>query len=60
MKTRLWVALLLLAAPAAAQDTQAVINRYCLTCHSARLKTGGLVLEGLAVAQAGQQPQVWE
>jgi hypothetical protein len=39
---------------------QAVVDRYCATCHSARLKTGGLVLEGLPVAQAGQQPQVWE
>jgi len=45
---------------ASAQDSQAIVNRYCVTCHSARLKTGGLVLEGLAVAQAGQQPQVWE
>jgi len=52
--------LLLVAGTAAAQDSQAVLNRYCLTCHSARLKTGGLALEGLAVAQAGQQPQIWE
>jgi mono/diheme cytochrome c family protein len=39
---------------------QATVNRYCVTCHSARLKTAGLVLEGLSVAQAGQQPQTWE
>ena len=39
---------------------QAVVDRYCATCHSARLKTGGLVLEGLAVTQAWQQAQVWE
>jgi cytochrome c551/c552 len=60
LQTGLCVALLLAASPVAAQDHQAVINRYCVTCHSARLKTGGLVLEGLTVAQAGQQPQVWE
>ncbi|HEV8398193.1 MAG TPA: DUF1592 domain-containing protein [Vicinamibacterales bacterium] len=42
------------------ESGQAVVNRYCVTCHSARLKTGGLVLEGLAVAQSGQQPQIWE
>jgi cytochrome c551/c552 len=53
-------ALLLLAVPAMAQDHQAVVNRYCVTCHNNRLKTGGLALEGLTVAQAGQQPQVWE
>jgi len=53
-------ALSLLPAPAAAQDSQAVVTRYCVTCHNARLKTGGLVLDGLPVAQAGQQPQVWE
>jgi mono/diheme cytochrome c family protein len=39
---------------------QAVVDRYCVSCHSTRLKTGGLVLEGLPVAQAGQQAQVWE
>jgi len=53
-------ALVLMAAPAAAQDSQAVVARYCVTCHNNRLKTGGLVLEGLQVAQAGQQPQLWE
>ena len=45
---------------AAAQGTpavpgaQAVVNRYCVTCHNARMRTGGLALEGLDVAQAGQ------
>src|SRR5262245_7525861 len=29
---------------------RAVIDRYCVTCHNARLKTGGLVLEGLDLA----------
>jgi cytochrome c551/c552 len=51
---------LLVAVSAAAQDSQAVVTRYCVTCHSTRLKTGGLALEGLQVAQAGQQPQTWE
>jgi cytochrome c551/c552 len=45
---------------ATAPTPQAVVDRYCLTCHNTRLKTGGLTLEGLAVTQAGQQPQVWE
>jgi mono/diheme cytochrome c family protein len=51
---------LLAAVPSAAQDHQATVTRYCATCHSARLKTGGLVLEGVPVAQAAQQPEVWE
>jgi len=45
------------AAPAGAQ---AVVDRYCITCHNARLKTGGLALDGLAVSRAGQDAQVWE
>jgi mono/diheme cytochrome c family protein len=62
LQTRLALAasLLLLASSAIAQNHQAVVDRYCVTCHSTRLKTGGLVLEGLTVAQAGQQAQVWE
>ena len=52
--------LMLTTVPATAQDHQATVTRYCSTCHSTRLKTGGVVLEGLPVAQAGQQAQVWE
>ncbi len=26
---------------------QAMVTTYCVTCHSTRLKTGGLALEGL-------------
>jgi mono/diheme cytochrome c family protein len=59
-QTGLVAALLLVAGNAAAQTPQATVDRYCATCHSARLKTGGVVLEGLPVAQAGQQAQVWE
>ena len=40
------------AAPAGAQ---AVVDRYCVTCHNARLQTGGLALDGLDVAQAGRR-----
>jgi hypothetical protein len=39
---------------------RAVINRYCVTCHSQKLKTGGLVLEGLDPAAASTNPPVWE
>jgi cytochrome c551/c552 len=57
------LALLLVSAATSARaqtPPQATVDRYCVTCHSTRLKTGGLALEGLQVAQAGQQPQTWE
>ncbi|MBM3778250.1 MAG: DUF1592 domain-containing protein [Acidimicrobiia bacterium] len=43
-----------------APDVQATLDRYCVTCHSARLKTGGLVLQGLDVSQLGERADVWE
>lgn len=50
-------------APAQASAPEGVaplIDRYCITCHSKRLKTGGLVLEGLDVTQPGREPETWE
>ena len=41
-------------------DGQAVVSRYCVTCHNARVKTGGLALDGRPLAQAGREPQTWE
>ena len=43
------------AAPAAAaagtaDAHQAVVRRYCVTCHNPRTKSGGLVLDGLSLA----------
>jgi len=43
-----------------AQGRQAVVDRYCVTCHNARTRVGGLALDGLDIAQAGRQPQTWE
>ncbi len=37
-----------------------VVDKYCVTCHNARLTTGGLALDGLDITQAGRQPQTWE
>ena len=34
-------------APTAAPDARAVLDRYCVTCHNQRLKTGGLALDTL-------------
>ena len=33
------------AAPATVAAQRAVVNRYCVTCHNQRLKTGGLELD---------------
>ena len=33
---------------------------YCVTCHNARLKTGGLALDGLDLARLPEHADVWE
>lgn len=45
------------AAPAAAQ---ALVKRYCLSCHSERLRTAGLSLESADTARIPAQAAVWE
>ncbi|MEP7351746.1 MAG: DUF1592 domain-containing protein [Acidobacteriota bacterium] len=39
---------------------QALISTYCVGCHNTRLKTGGLVLEGLNLIAAENNAQIWE
>ena len=46
------------AAPATTQ--QALVQQYCITCHSDRAKQGGLSLENQSVAAAGDNPELWE
>src|SRR5437867_9255732 len=53
------VAVVLFAARAEAQN-QALINRYCLTCHNQRLKTAKLELDKLDVSRPEKEPLVWE
>jgi mono/diheme cytochrome c family protein len=43
-----------------ATPTQAVIDRYCATCHNQRARLGGLALDTLDVTAAGREPQTWE
>jgi hypothetical protein len=38
----------------------ALVQKYCLTCHSARVKTAGLSLEGMNPAEAAAHAEVWE
>ena len=39
---------------------RATVDRYCVSCHSDRLKTGGLSLQTLDMARVGEQNDVWE
>ena len=39
---------------------RAVIDKYCVGCHNERLKTGGLVLDGLDTSRIGENAQTWE
>ena len=39
---------------------RAVVDRYCVTCHSDRLQTGGLSLEGVDLADVAAHAEVWE
>ena len=46
------------AAPAL--TPRAVLDRYCVTCHSERLRTGGLTLESVDPDRVGDDAEVWE
>ena len=48
--------------PAPPADTAypAVLDRYCVTCHNERAKTGGLTLESIARASIPEHADVWE
>jgi mono/diheme cytochrome c family protein len=39
---------------------QAVLDKYCVTCHNQRAKTGGLALEGMDVSNTSDGAEVWE
>jgi mono/diheme cytochrome c family protein len=51
-------------APAVAATGQpaneALLKQYCVTCHNARLKTGGLALDGLDMANLPAHAETWE
>jgi mono/diheme cytochrome c family protein len=39
---------------------QTMLTTYCVGCHNARLKTGGLALDGLDLAAPENDAQIWE
>src|SRR5262245_33235333 len=38
----------------------AVLEKYCVTCHNARLKTAGLVLDTTELTRVSTRPELWE
>lgn len=59
----LLVATILFPSVAQADDhapSRAMLDKYCVTCHSERLQTGGLVLENLDMASLFADGEVWE
>jgi len=48
------------ATPGGAGSNQALITRYCVTCHNQRLKTANLALDTLPLTHPEQDAVVWE
>ena len=48
------------ASATAPSPQRALLDRYCVTCHSQRLQTGGLALDAADVSRVGAAPDVWE
>ncbi|HEY2842523.1 MAG TPA: DUF1592 domain-containing protein, partial [Bryobacteraceae bacterium] len=48
------------AAPANAAAERALLDQYCVTCHSDRLKTANFSLQNLDLAAVGDHPELWE
>lgn len=46
--------------PTSEAQPWALMNRYCITCHNEKLKTGGLELEKLDPDHAGANAEAWE
>jgi len=48
------------AVPASGTEPQAVINKYCVSCHSEKQRAGGLALSTLDVTKPAPNADVWE
>ena len=48
------------AVPEAAGEVRALLDRYCVACHNARLRTADLALDTLDVAHVADAPATWE
>src|SRR5947207_8580386 len=52
--------LVMCSCPLQAQTPAAMFTQYCVTCHNARLKTAGLIIDPADVDHAGTKPELWE
>src|SRR5262245_47686521 len=48
------------ASPGTAAGARTVLDSYCVSCHNQRLKTAGLQLDGVDVAQPAANAELWE
>jgi mono/diheme cytochrome c family protein len=46
--------------PAGPDQYRAMLNTYCVGCHNARARTGGLALDGLDLHATQKDAQIWE
>src|SRR5438034_2891543 len=42
------------------QASEAAVKQYCVGCHSAKLKTGGVVLDPATLGQPAANAETWE
>jgi cytochrome c551/c552 len=47
-------------AATAGEDPRPVLNKYCAGCHNSKMKIGGLALDAVDTAHAGENTDVWE
>jgi len=55
-----WFGLAGFAAAQTPASNRALLDKYCVTCHSDKLKTGGLSLQSADLAKAPENAQIWE
>jgi hypothetical protein len=41
-------------------SVRAALDRYCVTCHNARIKTANLMLDRMDAARVSESPEIWE
>src|SRR5580700_9748451 len=58
--TRLLVLSIAAGVVMSAQQPQALLNQYCVTCHNTKLQTGGLAIDKLDLHRAGANAETWE
>ncbi len=60
MRLALLLAVVVPFAALAQAPNAALLNRYCVTCHNEKLKTGGLVLNPADLTRVPETAETWE